>query len=84
MCYNGGMGMEGQDLESREAAIERMLEDLAREEEIDPEDIFSDLETFAELYDDDPGAAAYLEEVAEKIEISFEEMFAYAQKLREN
>lgn len=76
--------MERQDLESREAAIERMIEDLAREEEMDPEIIFSDLGTFAELCESDPGAAAYLEEMAEKIGIGFEEMLAYAQKLREN
>jgi hypothetical protein len=47
------------------------------------EDIFSDIITFAEIYETDEDAGAYLKEVAEKIGISFGEMLEYARKLRE-
>lgn len=60
-----------------------MIEELARKEGMDPDDIFSDIITFAELSGTDEDAGAYLEEVAEKISISPEEMIEYARKLKE-
>lgn len=75
------MNIEG--FENREAAISKMIEDLAQKEEMNPEDILSDILTFAELYEEDSDASAYLEEVAERIGISFEEMVEYAKKLKE-
>lgn len=47
------------------------------------EDIFSDIVTFAEICKEDEDAKAYLEEVAEKIGISTEEMMQYAAKKAE-
>ena len=73
--------MEG--FENRESFINKLIEDLATREGMNSEDIFSDIITFAELYKTDEDAGAYLEEVAEKIGISFEEMLEYTKKLRE-
>ena len=42
------------------------------------EDIISDIVTFLELSHEDEGAKAYLEEVAEKIGVTVEEMTVYA------
>jgi len=75
------MEIEGsQNIESRESQIDKLIEELAREEDMDPNDIFSDIVTFAELMESDKDAAVYLEELAEKIGISFEEMVEYARK----
>lgn len=75
------MNMEG--FENRESVIKKLIEDLAVREGMNSEDILSDIITFSELYETDESAGAYLEEVAEKIGISSEEMFEYAKKLRE-
>ena len=77
------MNMEGQNFENRESLINRLIEELAKREEMDPEDIFSDIITFSELCETGEDARAYLEEVAERIGISFGEMLEYAKKLRE-
>lgn len=75
------MSLEGQNLESRESFIKRMIEELAQKEEMNPDDIFSDIITFGEIYEDDEDAAGYLEEVAERIGVSFEEMLEYARNV---
>ena len=75
--------MEGQNFESREGEIDKMIEGFAQREEMNLDAIFSDIITFAELYEEYEYASAYLEQVAEEIGISFEEMIEYAQKLRE-
>ncbi len=77
------MSNEGPNFEHSESYIDQQIEDLAAREEMDPSDIFSDIRTFAEICEGDENAAAYLEMVAEKIKISFEEMLAYARKLKE-
>jgi len=77
------MNMEGQNFGNRESIINKLIEDLAIKEEMNFEDIFSDIITFSELYETDEDAGAYLEEVAEKIGISLGEMLEYAKKLRE-
>lgn len=51
---------------------------------MDVEDIFSDILTFAEICQNDPDARAYFEELADKINISIDEMIKYAEsKLHE-
>ena len=64
--------------ESRESVIDGLIEKLAQEEEMDTENIISDIVTFLEISQEDENAKAYLEEVAEKIGISIEEMMRYA------
>lgn len=77
------MSIEGQNLEGgREEEIEKLIEQLIWDEEMEPDDVFSDIATFAELYEENEDAAAYLEEVAEKIGITFEEMLEYAKKIK--
>lgn len=75
--------MEGQNFEKRESSIESRIEELAEREGMSAEDISSDILTFAELYEGDADAGGYLEEVAEKIGVSLEEIIKYSQKLRE-
>lgn len=72
--------MEGQHFESRESLIDKMIEELAQREEMNPDDIFSDINTFLELSKEDEDAKAYLEEVAERIGISSEKLMEYAIK----
>lgn len=69
-----------ENFESREKIIDDLIEDLAKKEYMDTEDIFSDIITFWELSKDDEDAKAYFEELAEKIGISIEEMLKYAEK----
>ena len=68
------------DIEDRELAIGELLKDLAQVEGMNAEDILSDIITFAQISEEDESAKAYLEEVAEKIGISIEEMMWYANK----
>ena len=75
--------MNMESFESSEDVIKRHIEDLATKEEMDSEDIFSDIITFSELYEMDEDAGAYFVELAEKIGISFQEMLEFAKKLRE-
>ena len=65
-------------IENRESDIDSLIEKLGAKEEMNAEDIISDIVTFAELSQEDENAKAYLEEVAEKIGISIEEMMRYA------
>ena len=64
--------------ESKETVIDRLIEKLSEEEEMNADDIISDIVTFQELSQEDEGAKVYLEEVAEKIGITIEEMTRYA------
>jgi len=74
--------MEGlSNFENKESIINKLIEDLAIQEEMNSEDIFSDIITFSELYETDKDAGAYLEEVAEKIGVSFGDILEYAKKL---
>lgn len=64
--------------------IDRLFEDYAVREEIDPDDALSDLMTFAEIAKEDEDAAVYLEALAEELGISVEEVIYYvAQKAKE-
>ncbi len=64
--------------ESKESIIDSLIEKLGKKEGMNPEDIISDIVTFAGLSKEDESAKAYLEEVAEKIGITIEEMMKYA------
>lgn len=66
--------------ENRESAIDKLVEGLAEKEGMNPEDIFSDIITFAKICEQDEDAKAYFEEIAEKIGITFEETMQYAIK----
>ena len=63
--------------ESRERVIDGLIEKLGKKEGMNAEDIISDLVTFLGLSQEDENAKGYLEEVAEKIGISIEEMVVY-------
>jgi acetylornithine deacetylase/succinyl-diaminopimelate desuccinylase-like protein len=71
------------NFEESESVINKLIEDLATQEDVNADDIFSDIITFSELSEEDEDAGEYLKEVAEKIGITVEEMFEYAKKLRE-
>lgn len=64
--------------ESKESVIDALIEKLAEKEEMNPEDIISDIVTFLELSEEDETAQEYLKEVAEKLGISTKEMMDYA------
>ena len=77
------MNTEGQNFESRESLIDKVVEELAEREGMSAEDILSDIITFAELLEGDESANGYFEELAERMGISLEEMLEYAQRLKE-
>jgi hypothetical protein len=64
--------------ESKESVIDSLIEKLGEEEGMNAENILSDIVTFLELSQEDESAKGYLEEVAEKIGITIEEMMRYA------
>jgi len=73
--------MEGPpNFESRESVIGKLIDVLAEKEEMNPEDILSDIRVFAPYEGNEDPNPYYLDEVAEKIGISPEEMRAYAIK----
>lgn len=66
--------------ESKESAIDDLLDQLAQKEEMNPEDILSDIITFAPYEGNENSNPDYLDEVADRIGISHEEMREYARK----
>jgi len=69
------------NFEQRELIIDRLIDDLAKREEMNQNDILSDIVTFAPYEgNEETSDAPYLEIVAEKIGISAEEMNLYAIK----
>ena len=73
--------MEGiPNFESLESRIDKRIEELASREEMNSQDIFSDIVTFAGIAQEDEDAKFYFEELAEKLGLSFEEMIGYATK----
>lgn len=67
-------------LESRESIIDGLINGLAEKEGINPEDVLSDIVTFASYERNDTPNPDYLDQVAEMIGISSEEMSLYAIK----
>jgi hypothetical protein len=73
--------MEGlQNVEQREAQIYKLINDLAGREGMNADEILSDLTTFAPYEENDDPNPDYIEQVAEMLGISKEEMTLYAIK----
>ena len=75
--------MNMESFEDRESVIHKLIEGLAAKEEMNSENIFSDIMTFSEIYETDEDVGAYFVELAEKIGISFQEMLEFAKKFRD-
>jgi hypothetical protein len=70
--------------ESNEKFIDVLIETLAEKEGMSPEDIQTDIVTFAEICETDDDAKGYFEQLADEINISPEAMIEYArQKAKE-
>ena len=68
------------DFESRESIIDKLIESLAEKEGMSPDDVLSDIITFAPYVENDTPNPDYFDQVAEMIGISSDEMIAYAIK----
>ena len=66
--------------EQREAEIDKMIESLALAEGMSGDDIISDLATFAPYDGNDDPNPDYIEQMADMVGISVEEMTEYAIK----
>jgi hypothetical protein len=64
--------------ESKEARIERLITNLAIQEGMQTEDIISDIIVFAPHPENEFANPDYIEELAERLNISIEEMNEYA------
>ena|SRR3989344_5727899 len=74
--------MEGDNskLENRESEINELIKNLAEREEMSPDDIMSDIATFAPYEENDSANPDYIDQVAEMIGITSEELSQYAIK----
>src|SRR5205085_2478789 len=66
------------NFEIREIIIDEMVEKFAEKEGMNPEDVLSDIVTFAPYEGNDAANPDYIEQVAEMMGISLEEMNEYA------
>lgn len=66
--------------ENRESAIDTLIDNLAEKEDMNRDDILSDIITFAPYEDNDAANPEYIDQIAEMIGVSSEEMSAYAIK----
>ncbi|MSU54764.1 MAG: hypothetical protein EXS48_02970 [Candidatus Staskawiczbacteria bacterium] len=64
--------------EERAEEIDGLIENLAQNEGMSADDIFSDVNTFAEICQEDEDAKAYFEELAERLNMPAEELIEYA------
>ena len=64
----------------RELVIDKLIDNLAKREEMNPDDILSDIVVFAPYEGNDSPNPDYIEQVAEMIGITSEEMTLYAIK----
>lgn len=62
----------------RELAIDKLIENLAKKEEMNPDDMLSDIIVFAPYAENDSANPDYIEQVAEMIGIAPKEMTLYA------
>lgn len=69
-----------ENFEKREEEIDKIIEKLALKQEMDPDDIIGDLAVFAPYKGNESANPDYIEQVAEMIGISPEEMTRYAIK----
>ena len=67
-----------------EEEIDFRIENLAQKEGMDAENIFSDITTFIEMYEEDKNVIGYFEELASQIGISVDEMIECAIKKQGN
>ncbi len=73
--------MEGiPNFENRESTIDQLINQLAEREGMSPDDVLSDIITFAPYEENDTPNPDYIDQVAEMIGISSEEMSSYAIK----
>ena len=72
------------NFEQRESAIDELVKNLAEREGMNPDDVLSDIITFAPYETNDTPNPDYIDQVAEMIGISAEEMTAYAIKKAED
>lgn len=68
----------GSIFEVREAAIDGLVENFAEKEGMNPEDVLSDIITFASYKGSDSSNPDYIEQVAEMMGIPLDEMNEYA------
>ncbi len=66
--------------EIRESIIDEMVDKFAEREGMSPEDVLSDIITFAPCEGSESANPDYIEQIAEMMGISVEEMTAYAIK----
>jgi hypothetical protein len=71
---------EIEQLEQRELVIDKLIEDLAKKEEMNSDDILSDIIVFAPYEQNESANPDYIEQVAEMIGITPKEMTRYAIK----
>ncbi len=64
--------------EQREEEIDGLIEKIAAEQDMNPDDIIGDLAVFAPYEGNDSANPDYIEQVAEMIGISAQEMTKYA------
>jgi|GEM_PF-1385685 beta-N-acetylglucosaminidase len=64
--------------ESQESRVERVIAELAKREGMEAEDILSDIVTFSPHEENESHNPFYLEELAEKLNISIEEINQFA------
>ena len=69
-----------ENFESRESIIDGLIDKLGEEEGMSPEDILSDIVTFAPYEGNESVNLEYLDQAAEMLGISAEEMRTYAIK----
>ena len=70
--------------EQRESEIDKMIENLAGEKEMSPDEIMSDIATFASYDGNEDPNLDYIEQMAELLGLSVEEMTGYAIKKAED
>ena len=68
------------DFENRELVIDSLIDKLGEQEGMSPDDILSDIVTFALYEGNESTNPDYLDQVAEMLSISAEEMKTYAVK----
>jgi hypothetical protein len=69
-----------EDFENRELLIDGLINKLGEQEDMSPDDILSDIITFAPYEGNETINLDYLDQVAEMLGISAEEMRTYAVK----
>lgn len=69
-----------ENFEKREEEIDKLIEKSAEQEGMDPDNMIGDIAVFAPYPENDSANPDYIEQVAEMIGISVEEMTRYAIK----